>query len=338
MLERLPPRLGRAATVGWLCVLLPGAFGARPVVAQEITRVEQLRLVPDAHVNELRTLVGVVERLVDRGSSNEPAFYLEDDFGHQILVIPFGATPTRGMRLRVTGVVTLDRAGDPVITAFNDAGIAAVVEDPSSVSGDPAIVATSEVEPEPTGSSRRLGQIAALVALAVVLAVATRALLVVGRRSRGASATVDSEAGSDDGEPVFPIADLWPPPGNHFEGRTLRFARPDSRIKLMPARLEVVRGEDAGEEIRFVGIDSEPISMMFGRAEAEGPFNVQLKQQTVSRTHAVVRFRHGEWLIENLSMTNPTILNGEVLGVKERLLTEGDVVEMGEVAFRFRES
>jgi hypothetical protein len=136
----------------------------------------------------------------------------------------------------------------------------------------------------------------------------------------------------------IPVDALWPPSEHEFDGRTLRFARPDPTVQLMPGRLEVIGGGDAGEEIRFVGVPGEPITMMFGRSVGEGLSHVQLKQKTVSRTHAVVRHRHGEWLLENLSMTNPTVLNGEVLGTKERLLTDGDRIEMGEVTFRFLNS
>ena len=316
-----------AASACVLCLVALMASGsAGPVTAQEVVRVEALRLDPDAHVNEVRTLVGVVERLVGRDGGGEPAFYLEDDFGHQIVVVPFAETPGRGTRVRVTGIVTLDLGGDPVITVVQDGGIEPATLGSPAVEEAPVAGARQDELRDTNGSRSRL---VPMLALAAVLA-AAGALTVVRLRARRRETNED--------EPEFPIADLWPPPGNHFEGRTMRFLRPDSRIKLMPARLEVIRGGDTGEEIRFVGVEDEPISMMFGRAEGEGPFHVQLKQQTVSRTHAVVRFRHGEWLLENLSMTNPTILNGEVLGAKERLLTEGDKIEMGEVAFMFRES
>jgi len=133
------------------------------------------------------------------------------------------------------------------------------------------------------------------------------------------------------------VAALWPESDQEFDGRTMRFIRPDPTVQLLPARLEVIGGGDTGEEIRFIGVPGEPTEMMFGRSSGEGPMHIQLKQKTVSRTHAIVRHRHGEWLLENLSMTNPTRLNGEELGVKERLLTEGDRIEMGEVVLRFRE-
>jgi hypothetical protein len=131
---------------------------------------------------------------------------------------------------------------------------------------------------------------------------------------------------------------LWPQSEREFDGRTVRFTRPDPTARLMAARLEIMSGPDVGEEVRFLAVPGEDVSMMFGRTPAQGPTHVQLKQKTVSRTHAVVRFRHGEWMLENLSTTNPTILNEEVLGVKERLLSDGDQIEMGEVSFRFRTS
>ena len=97
-------------------------------------------------------------------------------------------------------------------------------------------------------------------------------------------------------------------------------------------------GGDEGAEIRFVAMKDEPVAMMFGRAPGEGPMHVQLKQRTVSRTHAVIRLRDDDWFLENLSMTNPTVLNGEVMGAQEKPLAEGDRIEMGEVTFCFREA
>jgi len=59
---------------------------------------------------------------------------------------------------------------------------------------------------------------------------------VFGLRSGGA---VDLEpvavgAAVEDDGPDIPVADLWPAPSDRFEGRTMRFLRPDPRVKVMP--------------------------------------------------------------------------------------------------------
>lgn len=300
--------------------LLAVAPGVRAQSAA--VRVEEIRLSPEAHVNEIRTLEGVVERLVGRSGDAEPAFYLEDDYGHQILVIPFAETPARGERVSVTGVVSLDAMGDPVITVFEEEGVRQGAPEPSV--GPAAGEART-----PVASGRDWIRWLLVVLVVGAIAVVGRSVL---RRYQddGERPLVTGRKDVD-----FATSALWPESEQTFEGRTLRFQRPDPTVRLMSARLEIVGGGDAGEEIRFVEQPGQPVQMMFGRAPGDAHPAVQLKQKTVSRTHAVVRHRHGEWLLENLSMTNPTVLNGEVLGAKERLLTDGDRIEMGEVVFVF---
>ena len=62
-------------------VLLLSAMCSAPIGAQEITPVESIRVDPSAHVNEIRTVEGVVDRLVNRGAGLTPSYYLEDDTG-----------------------------------------------------------------------------------------------------------------------------------------------------------------------------------------------------------------------------------------------------------------
>jgi len=78
-------------------------------------RVEELRLNPRAHENELRTVEGIVERFVEEGTATTQSYYLEDDFGHLIRIVTSNERPPRGTRVTVTGIVNLDRAGDPFI-------------------------------------------------------------------------------------------------------------------------------------------------------------------------------------------------------------------------------
>lgn len=130
----------------------------------------------------------------------------------------------------------------------------------------------------------------------------------------------------------------------------------DGTLQFLPGRLEVVSGRGMGEEIRFVrtpGPDGTTVT--FGRAEGAAYRHVQLGEPTVSRTHARMTLDIGDplpgagspgapptgaaqWRLDNLSATNPVIVNGRPLHAggspgSSVILTDGDRIEMGEVAF-----
>ena len=146
--------------------------------------------------------------------------------------------------------------------------------------------------------------------------------------------------------------------GEAVDGASVRFWRPaDGTLQFLPGRLEIAAGRDAGQEIRFVrtgGPDGTCIT--FGRAEGPPYRHVQLREPTVSRSHARMVLESsgtgssranpgpngGQWRLENLSSTNPVVVNGRSLdlnggGATSVILSEGDRIEMGEVAFVFRE-
>ncbi len=127
--------------------------------------------------------------------------------------------------------------------------------------------------------------------------------------------------------------------GRTIEGQLLRFSVPtDGTLQFLPGRLEISSGLDAGREIRFVRVPGpNGTEVTFGRSEGELYRHVQLLDQTVSRTHARLRFKDDRWCLFNLSKTNPVVLDGKVLGTEEdHLLEDGARIEMGEVVFTFR--
>jgi hypothetical protein len=157
-----------------------------------------------------------------------------------------------------------------------------------------------------------------------------------------------------------------PPAGQHHEnageavdGTSVRYWRAaDGTLQFLPGRLLIAAGRDAGHEIRFVrtaGPDGTRVT--FGRAEGAPYRHVQLREPTVSRVHArmslvqpgavngsaLIGSTAGtgpRWLLENLSSTNPVVVNGAPLeaegGVRSSvILSDGDRIEMGEVAFVF---
>lgn len=145
--------------------------------------------------------------------------------------------------------------------------------------------------------------------------------------------------------------------GEAVDGASLRYWRPaDGTLQFLPGRLEVAAGHEAGQEIRFVrtaGPDGTTVT--FGRAEGAPYRHVQLREPTVSRAHARLSLeRAGDpsspaarspgsvtgarWLLENLSATNPVVVNGQPLQSTGQhgssvILSDGDRIEMGEVAF-----
>lgn len=128
-------------------------------------------------------------------------------------------------------------------------------------------------------------------------------------------------------------------PPELVEGERVHFYRPtDGTLQFLPGRLEVLDGEASRHEIRFVKTPGDAPEVTFGRSEGAPYRHVQLRSPTVSRMHARLRFAEGRWRIENLSRTNPVVVNGEVVepDTTPRPLEEGDRIEMGEAIFRYR--
>ncbi|MEQ1693682.1 MAG: FHA domain-containing protein, partial [Gemmatimonas sp.] len=128
-------------------------------------------------------------------------------------------------------------------------------------------------------------------------------------------------------------------PGRMVEGHLVRFSVPqEGTLQFLPGRLEIGAGLDAGREIRFVHVPGPNGSeVTFGRSDGELYRHIQLRDQTVSRSHARMRFADGHWYLLNLSQTNPIVHNSTVVAnSNEHVLSDGDRIEMGEVLFTFR--
>ncbi|HYW29962.1 MAG TPA: FHA domain-containing protein [Gemmatimonas sp.] len=140
--------------------------------------------------------------------------------------------------------------------------------------------------------------------------------------------------------PVAPLASTtFTPPPAWNGGQSVQFSIPtDGTLQFLPGRLELVAGKDTGREIRFVRLpDAAVPEITFGRTAGTPYRHVQLLDGTVSRMHASMRLENARWSLTNRSTTNPVVCNGEVLGAEEtRTLDDGDRIEMGELAFRFR--
>lgn len=126
--------------------------------------------------------------------------------------------------------------------------------------------------------------------------------------------------------------------GQPVSSETVRFVRPvEQAVQLLPGRLEVISGDSLHQEIRFVRIPGKPIELILGRDGGPSAQYVGLASATVSRRHAHFAYVNGQWVVRNLSRTNPLVVNDDELSDMEveRALTDGDRLELGEVVLRF---
>lgn len=122
---------------------------------------------------------------------------------------------------------------------------------------------------------------------------------------------------------------------------TVVFNRPvDEPMQILPGRLQVISGEPATDDLRLFSRLGEPARIVVGRATGPPHRHITLHSPTVSRRHARMDFDNGVWTITNLSQTNPVLVNDRVLanGGSARKLSDGDRIELGEVALRFLSS
>lgn len=121
---------------------------------------------------------------------------------------------------------------------------------------------------------------------------------------------------------------------------TIRFVRGselDTAVQLLPGRLEVLEGATPHREIRFMRVPGEAAHVTLGREMRLSPHYVGLGSPTVSRRHARFDFTNNQWVVRNLSRTNPLVINDDELFDTDvaRPLADGDRLELGDVVLRF---
>ena len=128
-------------------------------------------------------------------------------------------------------------------------------------------------------------------------------------------------------------------PGTEVEGHLVKFSVPqDGTLQFLPGRLQILDGQDAGREVRFVRVPGpDGTTVTFGRSEGPAYRHIQLREATVSRAHARLRLDGATWHLTNLSETNPVVINARTMAAGEETpVADGDRIEMGEVVFGFR--
>lgn len=305
--------------VGAVFIIAAGEKLAEPKVADIRTNVYTF-------LNERVRVEGFVTEYIDANSKTTAFYYLKDDWGGVLRVRTSGKAPSVGRRYSIIGPVGFDpRTQDPYIS-----------EEQRTEVGTPAPAASGVKAP-----TSKLVETApndawnmAIAGLGVLLTVIVAALFFVLRRSRAhrpSTADVRRAAAAP--------ADAIPSPQQIVEGRTIKLhAPPPNTIKLLPAWFEVVAGDDVVRQVRFYKLRGDRDEFTFGRAEGRPYSHIQLKPMTVSSRQAKVEFANGRILLTNLAgpESNPTRLNGQELAVDQPVpLADKDVVEMGEVRFRF---
>jgi len=84
-------------------------------------------------------------------------------------------------------------------------------------------------------------------------------------------------------------------------------------------------------------LESPPLSRQFTCAQIilgrDDACDFPISDQTVSSHHAQLTYRQSQWWVEDMSSTNGTILNGEVVS-NAVVITHGDELHLGQVGIK----
>ncbi|MHB1225667.1 MAG: FHA domain-containing protein [Gemmatimonadaceae bacterium] len=109
-------------------------------------------------------------------------------------------------------------------------------------------------------------------------------------------------------------------------------------LRMLPGRLVPEDRQALRDDIRFIALDTTG-EQRFTLGRGDGPLHehIQIASPTVSRRHATMLYAGSVWSIANLSETNPVRVNGTELRETDIVsLSEGDLIEMGDLVLRFR--
>lgn len=95
---------------------------------------------------------------------------------------------------------------------------------------------------------------------------------------------------------------------------------------MTTATVEILSGPDQGKVVPF-----KNDKMTFGRHESS---DISLDGKKVSRNHATIALKGGQFVITDLGSKNRTRINGEP--ITEKFLKNGDEITIGEFTLRFR--
>ncbi len=113
---------------------------------------------------------------------------------------------------------------------------------------------------------------------------------------------------------------------------TLILSTPSKTAKILPGRITIVsEAHDKGETFPISGTPvHDGFTATVGKSNScDITIANREEYSTVSREHAMFIFKDNQMWIQNLSKTNPTVINGNQLGDEVVPLKDGDRVRMG---------
>lgn len=120
-------------------LLLPAAppLSDQAVIGGESTPVQRIRAEAEDFLDRRVRVTGGVVGHPDEGERETSAYFLQDDAGEELRVVTMGNLPPLDSRWTVTGMVVLDRRGDPymveVVRVQDGSGGEGAEDTPSNV-------------------------------------------------------------------------------------------------------------------------------------------------------------------------------------------------------------
>lgn len=350
--------------------LLAPATPAVEVSDGSITPIQSVKL-RDEHRSI--TVRGMLDRVQSTPSENgSHIFLIRDEYGHTLRVRSTESVPDRRVLYEIQGTVSVDRAGRIYLSeeersiipleavASHTRAVQHVAVIDGAAIGERAVTQTQTVRQEevaPPTDEREAGipawaWLLGGVGMGLIGLVALRfpgggspkgrgsdrrrpagdasLAFTSGRQGEGGAATREATPAP---APTVAASMTGAPAADRSATATRHFS---STVRVLPAWLERTDGQ--GQPIRFFAppTGAHKVRISLGRDSGRPYEHVQLDEQTVSRKQAALNVLDGEYLLENLSGTNPTQVNGQPVGRDPIVLSDGDLVQLGEMSLRFR--
>lgn len=167
--------------------------------------------------------------------------------------------------------------------------------------------------------------IAAIVVVAIII------LIVALRPKKQPMVQMGGAAATQPPPPPRPASTQNPPAMQTRQVSQAELATQLGEIKTAQvptklAQLVIIGGDMNGKAFPL------KLSTTIGRDSGD----VVLKDSSVSKEHARILFEGNDYHIENLSQTNPVVLNSQRLGSERKVLNEGDEMILGLVKLTFK--
>lgn len=287
-------------------------FSAAALPAQE-TLIDDVKR--GHHNNEVVTIVGKVVSGPRVATQSVQGYYLEDRFTQVILVKTTKDLPPLETTCKVTGVAQLDADTREVFVHE---------EQRELLDQKPVHNNTASLPAPPADHTNAILMIGAAVLVLIAVAI------FLTRRQQRSSG---SPGGSEDTPPPLPSS------ADVDDFKTVKVYK---TTKVLPGTLVVM---DGGREtdVIYLSDQSGRGEVEIGRdsPDASGGIRIKDRTNTVSRRQARLVYAAAtqEFRVVNLALelSNPTTLNGKSMRPDETaLLTDGDLVGMGNLEVKFR--